>query len=341
MKHNSDPTDIKQHRVSQMPLLYCLALLLVIVLFSFIALVIGKQIFSRVRPSENVDSISSSLAQLDSQVDVKQEGKLSASRVPSHPSVFAQLSNIIDGLDRLATAILKISCSYLLIEGAMFLIYYRNTEDKHRQRGKKKVGQKKRETSGDTPKRVYDVEKDHQSIRRTETEQPLSSFDRQGATQITKQSPSISAFSDTSITHIATQTCEITGDSREHKQKYQMTGQQEELVYFDFQDESKALEIMKGDVRQGPIYFKELSSGPLEGSKVDDICYSVCPKMQEITESEINYSAIRACFEIDKNASFGKRFRIRVNQPAYLAKGDGNIYSIFKKGKLAVTDTIE
>lgn len=339
MKHDSDTTDIKQHRVSQIPLLYRLALLLVVVLFSFIALVIGRQVFSQVRPSEDVDFTSSSLAQLDSQGDVKQESKPSASEVPSHPSVFAQLSNILDGLDRLATAILKISCSYLLIEGAMFLIHYRKAEDKLRQCDKKKVGQRK--ALGDTPKRASDVEKDYQSIRRTKTEQPLNSADRQGFTSLTKQSPDFAAFSDTSTTHMATQMCGIKGDSRAHKQKYQGTDQQGDLAYFDFQDESKALEIMRGDVSQGPIYFTELSSGPLEGTKVSDACYSVCPKMQEITESEINYSAIRACFDINKNSSFGKRFRIRVDQPAYLVKKGGNVYSIMSKGKLAVIDTIE
>lgn len=334
MKHNNDTTHVEHNTFSKKPLRYRVAFLLVVALFCCVVLAISNQTFSRTDCEEKISFDSLSLVQPDSQVSVGEEKKNDLSAIGSLPasSIFTKLSVILDVSNSIITLILKIACIYLLIETAKCLAYYRK-RGKLRRCSKKKLKKRGGGTSKSFSKGSPNMGKSSRNIRLRGVIGPFNPHVKYNADPVIRQPPNILDFSDSSVTDRELKTPESDQGVEEC--------QQEASVFFDFQDESKAMKIMMGDFKQGPIYFVKVINGALEGIPIHSGHYQIYPKMREVTEAELNYSSIKACFEIDRRVDSGKKFKIRFDQPAILAEEKEKIYIIQKKGKLTVTDTIE
>lgn len=245
--------------------------------------------------------------------------------IPAKVPVFQGFSEIIKVVAS------KIACIYLLIETAKCLAHYRRRREHCRckKKLKKRGGGTSRLFSKDSP----NMGKSSRNIWLRGVNEPFKPYIKHNADPVITQPPNILDFSGSSVTDMELQT-------PESKQGVEEC-QQEASVFFDFQDESKAMKIMMGDFKQGPIYFVKVVNGSLEGIPIHFGHYQIYPKMSEITEAELNYSSIKACFEIERRVDFGKKFKIRFDQPAILVEEKEEIYTIQKKGKLTVIGTIE
>lgn len=113
---------------------------------------------------------------------------------------------------------------------------------------------------------------------------------------------------------------------------------QEAAVWFDVQDVEKLRSYLIG-IDLSPLYFKQSMTGPLKGMLRPNGRYEVIPASEEITEANLNYSAINPCFHISWDAKSDKRVKVRVNSPAILLEQEAGVFQIEKRGTLTVTDS--
>lgn len=316
MKHNNDMAHFNHNSFFKCLLQYQAVFWLLIILFCLFVLIISNQIFSQSDSGERINFVTSSI-QSDSQapIAVEHESKSFINGVLIVPTIFAKLFEVLIVLNDIATLILKVACIYFFIAATRLLEHCRSVE-KFRQSSKRESENRKKETSESCLSIASDV---GETIQNIYYEREKESFN--------------SDVAQSDATNSDLQATEVKQEAEEY--------QQEEPVCFDLQDEIKAMRIMEGDIQRGTIYFVKAINGALKGIQIHDGRYQVYPKMQEITESELNYSSIKVCFELDRRVTYGKRFKIHFDQPAILVEKGKEVYVIQEKGKLTVIDTIE
>lgn len=104
-------------------------------------------------------------------------------------------------------------------------------------------------------------------------------------------------------------------------------------------DKKKAIDIIEG-TRQGTIFLTPSDEGVLIGDSGQGDQYIVYPYEEWLTETELRYSPIAACFEIDGPTCEGQKAKVRCDEPAILIKEKNGMYGIFKRGLLSVVDVL-
>lgn len=319
MKHANDTNQAAAQKHPRAPLPLRAAALLAITLVCAVLLSACGQTFSRSSPA------SPSAVWTQRSASGEAEHALSVNEGSEAPSPFSLLTGILDVLIRLAALLLLIVCIYL----AFIVISLLSSGGKSSRRSRRHTGKERnshtQEASGPSPEDSSSLKK----ILHFSAAQSAVPPDRQGKDPDKAQRPDLSGPADAGMTSVVPGAESVT-----ERRRYQ------ELVSFDFQDDRKAFSIMRGDYKQGPICFIESESGILSGSKIGSGRYQVYPKGKILTETGLCYSPVTACFDICKGASYGKKFRIYVDQPAILSEKDDGIYTIESKGKLTVMDTI-
>lgn len=114
----------------------------------------------------------------------------------------------------------------------------------------------------------------------------------------------------------------------------------QQRIYLDFQDTRRALDILDGR-RQGPIFLVPASKGSLTGCKNKEGSCLVLPYEEYLTETELRYSPVTACFEITGLTHVRQKVKVHCERPAILTETRDGLYEIAKKGQLTVVSVIE
>lgn len=114
----------------------------------------------------------------------------------------------------------------------------------------------------------------------------------------------------------------------------------QQQIYLDFQDTRQALDIIDGK-RQGSIFLIPASRGSLIGFKSEKGSYLVLPYEEYLTETELRYSPVTACFEITGLTHVRQKVKVHCERPAILTETRDGLYEIAKKGQLTVVSVIE
>ncbi len=233
---------------------------------------------------------------------------------PTFSSSHKQPNELLSNLNIFASFGLKIFCMLTLVEVIKYLDYLRKCKTMRQQRRKERL-QKRREKNcvAQKGKDLYDFDSescDELSIV------PVSASDE----------------------HLVTNLCADRGGLIPLRVSTPIFMDKE--IIFGFQDTDKALKIMNG-TEQGCIYLKRADGGELLGVQMSSDLYQVSPRTFEMTERNLRYSAITACFNISGEVKTGKIFKIRVDDEAVLRVAGVEIYVVDKKGRITVIGIVE
>lgn len=230
-------------------------------------------------------------------------------------------SRFLSSLDCLASAILKIALTYFLIEVA--LLHRHRRQSPHRLFAKKQKG--KRNTA------VSVTKKSSEEAKKIPPTSPAFGF---MDTQIDKLQPL-----DYDLHYAGASVLKepVYDQDEKHADSLQQ-------LSFSFQDSDLstrvALDIIDG-IRQGQIILTPADKGEVTGREIMDGQYSVYPSEDCLTETELRYSPVAACFEINGSTCTGQQVKVSFDKPAILTKIEGELYKIAEKGLLTVISTID
>lgn len=131
---------------------------------------------------------------------------------------------------------------------------------------------------------------------------------------------------------------------RESKQKQEeSTPASPSQVHFGFHGGDSAmreiLDIIDG-ARQGPIFLVPVNDGILIGEKIREGQYLAFPRKEWLTETDLKYSPIAVCFQIDKLSYGAQKIKVQCDKEAILNREQGGLYKVIRKGHLIVENTV-
>lgn len=244
------------------------------------------------------------------------------------------ISGFIRDLDRLASVFLKAAVAYFFIQAAGMLPFMRKgwqSRSPEKRSGKRQTtlstppepDEKRPEA---VPKKPEPASKDMQVAKggsrlSEQSEFPFES--RSLAIDMPREKESSASRDELSPVPV---------EKREYTESPKMQ--------FDFKDRKSSLNNV--DCKNtGLVCLMQVDEGDLEGTEVESNIFYVWPKKEYLTESDLRYSAVTACFRVNPLSRPGKRIQVRCDKPAVLCKTGINSYELIEKGALTEISIVE
>jgi len=228
-------------------------------------------------------------------------------------------ARFLNNLGQLASIAVKVAFAYFLVEAAGFLY-------SHRKIPLCQFIQKRDDKPNDAASVVSEISEETRgtpSVQSVSESLTLSSTESQAVQD--DQTDSHSGGQDVNI----------------FEAKKHIYGQGEECasppgqLRFGFHDTRNALSAIDGEHRR-PIFLVLEKDGILVGRKTEEGQCIVVPDEECLTEEDLRYSPVTACFQIEESDRIGKKNRVRCEKPAILTETGSGLYEIAEKGVLTV-----